>query len=302
MTHRSIIIPDIHLHTKHVDSILSWEAGYDKAIFLGDVFHGFNDTVQQNVEAAKWLKQKLEDSRHVFLTGNHDWSQRFWPENPWAFCSGCTEAKSLALRLVMKDDDWNKLRLYHVEHDILFSHAGLDMRLFTLFDSSDVDFPKSFNLPSIAKWLDRVWPEAIERYKSNSIHALMEPGHDRGGMQSVGGIIWVDFQGHMPIEGLGQIVGHTFQGTNKGPLFRFINKEGAPMWRRAAKGVNPRWFKQGWTLCLDTEMHHYAIITDDVLTIKSVNWVRPKGQIDPHVEPGKIVAEIHLKEKETVAS
>ena len=296
---RSIIIPDIHLRHKHVDTILSWET-YDKAIFLGDIFHRYSDTVQENVEAAEWLKERLDDPRNVFLWGNHDWAQRYWPENEWAFCSGCTESKSWAIKQVMKDGDWDKIKPYHVEHGILFSHAGLDPKLFDVLAKAGMDFPCPLDLPTITAWLDLVWPQVVERYKVGSIHPLMEQGVDRGGLQSQGGMNWQDFGRHSPLEEVGQIVGHTHQDINKGPLFRIINKNGAPMWRYASKGVNPRWLKNGWTMCLDCEMHFYAIISDDVLTIKSVNWVRPKGQIDPHVEPGEVVAEIHLKEKEIV--
>jgi hypothetical protein len=304
---RLLVIPDLHLHHHQADTILGWEESYDQAIFLGDYFHQFGDTAEQNADAARWLKEKLDDPRRIYLLGNHDVGQRFWPENQWAFCSGCTEVKSFVVRQILGDADWDKMRIYYSlpEFNILFSHAGLDPYLFNTIAQAGFEVPKgALTLSAITSWLDAVWPSIVVRYRAGSIHPLLEAGASRGGLQrGAGGITWQDFQELTPIHGLIQIVGHTPQ--DPAPLFRFHQGRDvqAPMWRRVTKSINPRALKYGCALDLDTHLKHYAIINtkDPSLTIKSVHWHRAPakeiGAIDKEpweVEPGKEILQVRL--------
>ena len=68
---KEIIIPDLHQRHGWVDAYLS-KRKHDRAIFLGDYFDDFDDTVDEAVATAKWLKSHLDDPDKVLLYGNHD--------------------------------------------------------------------------------------------------------------------------------------------------------------------------------------------------------------------------------------
>ncbi len=71
----------------------------------------------------------------------------------------------------------------------------------------------------------------------NVAEPLIQAGRGRGGRQDVGGCTWLDWDDEFrPINGVRQIVGHS----------------------RAAE---PRW--NGDSVCLDTDLRHYAVITTD---------------------------------------
>lgn len=293
-----VIISDIHHRHRHVDTILGWEEPYDRAIFLGDVQDSFGDTPELALDAARWLKQSLANHKHTHLVGNHDFAY-IYPLNGWAYCSGFEEGKSKAIRAVLNQDELESLRLYTTipGYNILFSHAGLTMAFLQLIASRGYSYPEPVNsLAAITKWLDQTWPEVKLKYQTGGCHPLMLSGIDRGGDQRYGGILWNDISGHMPIPGVGQIVGHT-PVAETGPLMRIINKDGAPMWRTVMKhGVNPRWLLQGWTLDIDTHSKHYAVIEGSRMTIKEVVWLKGKtmGQPTYSVEPGPKIATIDL--------
>lgn len=275
--HRTLIISDVHLRWRQVEEMLSWER-YDKLILTGDFFDGYEETTQQNVDTAVWLKAKLADPRTVACIGNHD-MQHLWPDNPWVRFDDNgygPAAKHMYVARVLTDTDRRKLVPYHIDQGILFSHAGFDAYLPAQLHSAGCQAPGgALTVEGIAAYINALWPKVCERYAANSIHPLMEAGRCRGGMQVVGGLCWRDFGSFMPVAGIGQIFGHSIQDGD--PLFRIINRNGAPMWRRTTKGVNPRWLANGWGLCMDTCNKHYAILEGDVLTIKRVHWHRAAG-------------------------
>ncbi len=292
---KTIIFSDIHLRYKYIDEILKQESSYDKVIYTGDFFDQFGDTPAQNYEAALWVKEKLNDTKNVLIFGNHDHSYR-WAGNNHAYCSGFEGIKSLAINNALTQEDWNKFKLYHIQDGVIFSHAGLDRDWFYFAAKSGFDVPIQLTFENISKWLEEVSEDIKIRFAAGRSHPLMNAGRTRGGDQKCGGIIWQDFGDHIPISQLQQIVGHTPQNHNDGPLFRFANKDDVPPFRRAHKGVNPRWLKYGWTLCMDTNSRHYAVIENDILSIKSVTWMRESGNIDYTVTVGSSICDINLKE------
>ena len=256
--------------------MLSWEEPYDKVIFLGDIFDSWNDGPVQALDAAHWLKSKLEDPRNVFVLGNHC-QQYIWPHHP-SWCWGFTQGKSDAIRSVLTQADLDKLRPCHVEQDILFTHAGFDYHLPQQLARAGCEAPTgTLTVDSIAAFINHVWPEVCARYGNTAqtrFHPLLEPGRSRGGTQQVGGITWEDFHAHIPVPGVAQIVGHSIL---EGPLFRFVHNAASiadetPMWRRAAIKVKTKWLKHGWTLGLDCNNKWYAVLEDGKLTVKRVEW------------------------------
>ena len=219
---RTIIFSDLHLRHDHVDSVLSWEGHYDKVILLGDMFDNYNDTPAQNADAARWLKRMLADPRVVALVANHD-QQYIWPHHP-SWCWGITPEKAAAVRAVLSDADLAKLRPYHVDQGILFSHAGFDERLPQVLATHGCSAPeRPLTLATITAYIDTVWESVCMLYSMGRTHPLLEPGSSRGGLQRVGGITWEDLNSHVPVAALGQIVGHSIQSS---PLFRFSHRGG----------------------------------------------------------------------------
>ena len=296
--HKTLIVSDIHLRHAQIDQMLLWEEPYDRVICLNDVFDQFADSVIQNLNAAHWFKTKLNDPRWVFVESNHGQSYR-WPTNVFARCSGFSTAKAEAINAILTRDDWLKVRPYYAipEFNLLFTHAGVDRHLPTMAAARGFEAPVGeLTLKVVTDWLDAIWPSVLVRYDAEAWHPLLGVGRDRGGDQSVGGITWGDFGSHTPIPGIAQVVGHSIRET---PLFRFHQGEGviAPMWRRADKGpIKQAWLKTGWTLDMDTNLHHYAILntTKGLLTIKQVNWKRHYGDDTFTVTRGPVIANVKL--------
>lgn len=297
---KTLIISDVHNRTTQIDAILSWEQPYDRVVFTGDTFdsRGYpEDTVARAVESARWLRTKLHGPKVTYLVGNHDLGALF-PGNDAAWRAGDwyanDSAKLTAITGTLQPKDLARIQLYTTEAGVLLSHAGLDAELPDLVTTMGYEPPpRDYTLPALTEWLDLMWRQAKDRYpKPGQSHPILDVGQCRGGwgMQRVGGLIWRDFASHSPIDGLGQIVGHSIQ--DEEPLFRIINRNGAPMWRSASKGVKPEWLKEGWTLCLDTRSRHYVVIEDGVLIIKSVVWKRMGGTYE--VAPGGTVTEVRL--------
>ncbi len=290
---RVIVLSDIHLRHRQMDQILAKET-YDRVIFTGDIFDSWGDTPTQNADAARWLKEKLANPCWTILSGNHDHGY-IYPDNGNAYCSGFTRQKAAAIRAVLTQEEMDRLKLFHVESNILFTHAGLDNYWISWAAAQGHEFAP-LNVESIGKWLEHESVIAKRNFASGSSHPFLEAGRDRGGRNQFGGLNWADFSGHHPIPMIGQIVGHSVMDADKGPLFRLISKDGSPTYRLAAKGVNPRHLAHGWTLCMDTHNKHYGILEDGILTIKHIKWDRPYGQDHYSCEPGEVLATITLKE------
>lgn len=292
-----VVHPDVHLRGAFIDQINDWEKP-DRIVFLGDTWDARGGEVRESVEstiaAAQWLKAQLHDPRVTYLAGNHD-ARAIWPLNDAVWCAQewFSEGWLAAIRGVLTDADLARIKLYTVESGILLSHAGLDAKLpdvmVALMGHSPP--PASYSLADLTAWLDLMWAQAKQAYSvPGKTHALLEPGTCRGGYQRVGGVIWRDAGAHEPIEGLGQIAGHSIMDE---PMFRFHHGGDAPIWRAAKGGVKTAWLKQGWTLFLDTRSRHYVVIEDNVLTIKAVTWKRVAGGYE--VAPGGTVTEVRLR-------
>lgn len=217
---KSIIISDIHNRVDWIeDALLSpLIQPYDNVIFLGDYFDDYNDTPQDAANAARWLRLSLQKPNRIHLTGTHDIWYRF-PYNRFIAASGNTEAKMHVIRGILTQEDWNILKLYHYEQNFLMSHAGVHINLISeyvfkhknLFDKYIVNKELQLNGQEIVdKIVKPATIEAINRVKDGYSHPWLDAGVVRGGLQSVGGITWLDWiYEFKPIPGLNQIVGHT---------------------------------------------------------------------------------------------
>ena len=51
--------------------------------------------------------------------------------------------------------------------------------------------------------------QAMQRAKRHVVDPILGAGEDRGGLQRIGGPLWMGWDNFMPISGVNQIVGHT---------------------------------------------------------------------------------------------
>jgi len=189
---RLLIIPDIHHQIERAEHWLQTQK-YDRAVFLGDYFDDFEDHLREAKLTAHWLRERMNGSQDIFLLGNHDIPYMF-PNDPYYFCSGFTRAKSKTIRQILRSEHWERFKLAHAEQGWLMSHAGFH--------------PFWVREPTVEKILKRC-ELALRRAKQHTDDPLLGAGKERGGSQHVGGLLWMDWQSLVPINGINQIVGHS---------------------------------------------------------------------------------------------
>lgn len=259
---KTIIISDIHGRVYWIEDALSSPLlrPYDKVLFLGDYFDDYGDTSDDALNSAIWLKQSLHISNRIHLYGTHDLWYRF-PFNPYIKVSGNTEEKYKTIQRVLTIEDWDLLKLYHYEQDYLITHAGISSYIISdyVFKNRNIfgKYIVNNNLQvDIQAIIDRIvgpaTEEALDRVSKGFIDPWLNAGFTRGGLQRVGGIIWLDWNEEFePIPNINQIVGHTD---------REINGE----WREypgekiAKDKINGKVLSKNY--CIDTRNSHIGIL------------------------------------------
>lgn len=281
---KTLILPDLHLRTEKADAILVREEPYDKVIWLSDLFDQFVDNANDAYLAALWLKEKLKDNKNIFIWANHDISYAY-DFNPFVTCSGFTREKSLRIWQVLNRDDFNKFHLYHIDQGVLFTHAGLSNRLIKLQSPNE----EINTLEKVSKWLDFHYEKAKFSLENGGDHWLFGMGFARGGTQKIGGVTWEDWGPLVPTP-FPQILGHTSLTT---PCFLTKNKKTGGFSKFAAKDAKLHDFdNKEWALNLDTHLNDYAILEDEVLTIRNIIWQAPWNSDDP--DKNKIKTTVRL--------
>ena len=189
---RTLIIPDLHHHTDHADHWLTTQR-HDRVVFLGDYFDDFGDDVNDARRTAMWLRDRMEKSDDILLLGNHDVSYMF-TRNPQLYCPGFTPAKARGIGEILRPEHWKRFRLAYVEQGWLMSHSGFH--------------PVWIKEPTVERILRRC-DLAMQRAKRLVVDPILGAGEDRGGLQRIGGPLWMDWDNLIPISGINQIVGHT---------------------------------------------------------------------------------------------
>jgi hypothetical protein len=228
----SIIIPDIHNKVSQANQILEKEQKADEVILLGDIFDSMEDTMDQTIRSARWLKQALHQKNVICLFGNHD-IHYYAPAADWLRGTGHNKEKEKAIRSILTEKDWEKFQLcYLVQNEWLCSHAG--------FQASHLIHPV---LGFEYQRLKNEEKKALERMKIPAPTRLTS-GDEHG---EEAGPLWQRWNNFEPTPGINQIFGHTSQDT--------------PQWKNGEDSQN---------LNLDTHLNYYAKITDKILTIESV--------------------------------
>lgn len=236
---KTLIISDIHVKIDKLSVILG-SVEYDEAVFLGDWFDDFGDTVKSNLDSYRFLETMMKNENHHFLWGNHDILYAYY--GPHTACSGWKIEKWLALTAVF---DMNliesKFKFHHITDNWLLTHAGLSNQIAQKKIKGEVTMKKIDNL------LKRETPKALKALRTKEKHWFYEAGASRSGRAEAGGILWCDVHNEFqPIEGINQLFGHT-------PV-----------------GVEAPYLPSGVNICLDTHLNHYIILEDGVAHISSI--------------------------------
>lgn len=203
-----LIVPDVHLHHEQAEKIISKEKP-DEIIFLGDAFDDFDDTPQMVYETSEWFKWSLNQKNRSHIYGNHEIHYRF-PNATNNRCGGYEQYKSITINDIVKPDDWNKLKFFHVlDNKWLLSHGGIHP-----YWIDPVKFREegevSITLDKLVSKLEQDTKECVKLLEENRYNWICIAGFSRSRSPFVGGLLWLDFgQEFHPIRGIHQIVGHT---------------------------------------------------------------------------------------------
>jgi len=244
-----VIVADPHNNYKKLDNIITKEGG-DINICLGDWFDSFNlDSPSDYIATAKYIKDKfLSNPSNYTLFGNHDIHYLFNAPTTW--CGGYESWKYKVIDKVLGGDRGSIQEKFHwsiVVDDILLTHAGLDQRLLP---------PVCVNKKLVFKYLEEATNDANIKIRTNQRHWFYEAGRSRGGIASVGGIVWCDFNDEFqPIEDLKQIVGHTNQ---------YRTGKAAQYHREGFANIT-----DAENICIDCNLSQYITITNGKMELKN---------------------------------
>lgn len=268
-----LVIPDIHHKFVRAQAIVD-SVEHDRVVFTGDYFDSIGGTVEDARNTAIWLKEKvLYNPKAVVLIGNHDASY-LWPNNINFWCSGFTAENSVAINGVLNQEDKNRFKVFHIEENFAFSHAGLSNRLWQEMLGKYPSNPGKSTLDFFSEVLEAFVASALIDANHGRNAILFGAGYDRRGTQPIGGITWQDWRYFAPINGVNQIVGHT---TSRLPRI-LIQKEGGAVSQKtildhyqhermveetnAHRGTTKPKRILSTNYNFDTGLNHYAVIED----------------------------------------
>jgi hypothetical protein len=163
-------------------------------------------------------------------------------------CSGYEDRKYFAIDEMLgseRKNIINKFKWRFWVDGILCTHAGL---------FSDYIDPSVKNNDDLSLFLVKEVERANIALITDQNHWFYYAGRSRGGPKKGGGIVWLDFkQEFQPIEGLKQIVGHTY------------HKNGRVNPHHLDGNVNPA---DCDNLCIDNGLNEYIVISNGKLEIK----------------------------------
>jgi len=270
---RTLILSDIHHRHSRAQSIID-KVPHDELVLLGDYFDNYNDTVQEAVDTAIWLTEKiLGKPNTTAIIGNHDASYIF-PQNYNLRCSGYSDQKNDAINRVLTHEHKEHFKVYHITRGYVCSHAGLTNQKWKEYSSKFEQKPEQTQLQFFDEVMSYFVQHDLKRARYNEDAELFAAGWDRGGSHRNGGMTWVDWRNLAPINGINQIVGHS---THTIPEV-LIQKEGGALskkdviehYKLQSKLVksnigDSKYLSVSYNL--DTNSNHYMVIEDGVVNI-----------------------------------
>lgn len=204
-----MIIGDIHGRDmwKHFGDISllingEFEPDFDKYIFLGDYCDSFtldNITIKKNLIDIIEFKKKYPENV-VLLWGNHD-VQYLYGYGKHG-CSGFRPEAYFDLNDIFRKNNLLFTMAYQYDN-YLFTHAGVHTGWYKFrfkeFDDQDT------------------LAESLNWAFDMNITEIFDVGYRRGGIQKVGGPLWLDksLAYKKPLKGYHQFVGHTYVSDTK---------------------------------------------------------------------------------------
>jgi hypothetical protein len=168
--------------------------------------------------------------------------------NHYTICSGYEDRKYFAIDEILgseRQNITNKFKWRFWIDDYLCTHAGL---------FSDYIDPSVKNNDDLNLFFVKEIERANIALRTDQNHWFYYAGRSRGGPKKGGGIVWLDFkQEFQPIEGLKQIVGHTY------------HKNGRVNPHHLDGNVNPA---DCDNLCIDNGLNEYIVFSNGKLEIK----------------------------------
>lgn len=242
-----LIVSDIHHTTSKLHKIINHEAP-DVVLCLGDWFDSHTyDSIFDCEKTARYLMKYVYQPNAYTLWGNHDLHYFF--TNRRVMCSGFSNAKDICITDALHPNFnavKDKFLWYAWVDDYLCTHAGLHPYYLNpkmVVNQEEVDI--------FLKREEEICKMAII---NDDKHWMYNVGNSRGGYSKYGGITWCDFEDEFePIEGLKQIVGHTYSPRNE---VRGHYKE---------KPDNPLACNN---ICIDCNLNEYIIVSNGKLEIK----------------------------------
>lgn len=200
-----LIFSDPHQELDKVKKIIQAEKA-DVNVCLGDWFDSFFcDDDKDCEDVAVYLKEEfLPNSKNFTLFGNHDTHYLF--NNKYTICSGYEKRKADIINKTLgknKEDFVRKFSWFLYVDEYLCTHAGLHKMFIKPFVSSQEDLYEHLTIQT---------NEANINIRTNQNHWVYTAGRARGGRETKGGLVWLDFDREFaPIEGINQIFGHTYR-------------------------------------------------------------------------------------------
>jgi hypothetical protein len=249
-----LIIPDVHQDIDFVRTAL--QETYDHVVFIGDWFDTLRDDVfgfEETVNAVNSIFDMLGD-KATWLPGNHDiayiasYNKNFTKARPNEnyLCSGVTRSKVKKFSKHINPKWFNVQELAVHVGDFVISHAGFNLKSFAPYGQDGLMPTELGQISNMVK----VWEETRLEFQ-HMTHWIWMVGYSRGGPFEYGSPVWQDWnQEFVPLDDVGQIVGHTCQDG-------FHN-------------IRMKHFNGHKNYCIDTNQKAYAIWDDNKLTFRSM--------------------------------
>jgi len=176
--------------------LADFQPEYDKYVFLGDYCDSFT---KSNVEIIHNLKEIIEFKKRyndnvILLWGNHE--MHYLTTNKKHQCSGFRGTMWFDLNEIFREN-YKLFQLAYQHNNYLFTHAGVHKGWYK-FKFKEYDTQKTL-------------ADSLNFQFERNLDILFDVGFMRGGLNKVGGPLWLDKEHgcRKPLDGYHQIVGHT---------------------------------------------------------------------------------------------
>lgn len=258
----TLVVGDIHNRIEKVDAILEqFRERHRSVVFVGDYFDSYDDCAYDARRTARWLYESVQAPNRIHLLGNHDVSY-LYPGHPQCRCPGWTPSKARVIAEELASVPRDTFRLATTVGPWLVSHAGFSRQLADGWAAENA---------LIEAGVAQVCLGRLARY------ALLNGDVNRGGMDSVSGILWTDFgKTFEPVPGINQIVGHTpavgaIRGKHIDADGRRIDSVVYDNRMRVGPGGEDVWGFRSVNWCLDCDLEMVALIDGDSLQFLRVD-------------------------------